>query len=368
MILSLKFLGIPGWFINDDFIDYWSSGRLILEGKNPYDPNLLLDMQNQIGAEEIGFVMNWNPPPFLIISLPFSIFNYPLSRFLWFIFSISIIILCSSITWRLYHGSSNTQWLSLIVAFTFLPTLYCLLKGQASFLLLLGVVLFLYFVNQEKHFYAGASLILLVIKPHVVYLFGIAVVYWVIKNKFWSVFYGSIAALITSLMIIMIIEPSILGGYISMVRYAPPTNSATPTLGSGLRIILNNGSLWIQFIPTIFGILWLFFFIWRHRLSWSWLELTPIILLVSLVTAPYLWMWDQMVSIIAIIQIIVILFLLKKPFPAIIIGAIYFSIELLELNTGGDQFWRFWYAPVLLLFYIGSMTFLKKFIPSWKNK
>ena len=79
--------------------------------------------------------------------------------------------------------------LAVIIAFTFVPTLFVLNMGQIAPLILLGVVGFLHF---EKHKYwglAGCALPLIAIKPHLLYLFWIALLLWVFDRGKWRIIY-----------------------------------------------------------------------------------------------------------------------------------------------------------------------------------
>ena len=64
-----KLLADPTIWPPDDFIEYWAAARLTLDGQNPYDPHLLLPLQQAAGRNTDEAVMMWNPPWSLAVVL-----------------------------------------------------------------------------------------------------------------------------------------------------------------------------------------------------------------------------------------------------------------------------------------------------------
>ena len=63
----------------DDFVRVLVAGRLLLEGKDPYSPELLLQLQRAAGWTGAGPLMMWNPPWTFSLSRP-QARPYPFGR------------------------------------------------------------------------------------------------------------------------------------------------------------------------------------------------------------------------------------------------------------------------------------------------
>jgi hypothetical protein len=354
----------PDLFSGDDFVEYWAAGRLNITGGNPYDPAQLHPLELQTGLIEGDPVLWWSPPWVLSIMLPFSYPNYALSRTLWMVLSIIIIFICLTQLWNLYGGKNQYRWMAWILGFTFIPILDGLKKGQTSALLLLGLVGFLYFIQHRKYLLAGVFISLLTVKPHILYLFFLAVILWTIDQRKWRVIVGIFLSLLLMTAITWIANPKVLNQFIFALIHTPPADLATPTIGGLLRFIFGVEKFWLQFLAPLLGVIWLLIYWIRKRKTWNWLEEAPILILVSTLTAAYGWSWDQTVSIVAIIQIAVLLIPFAIRPTSVLISISYLTINLLLLTMRVNQFWTFWLAPTLLIFYLAARKLLPMPQPS----
>jgi hypothetical protein len=345
--------------LGPDFVEYWAAGRLNIAQGNPYAPDQMQNLQIQEGVIEEGVIMMWNPPWMLVIAMPFGAIEYPLSQALWFILNTIIIFICFTQVWDIYGGMKNYRWLAWVIGFTFIPILDSLKKGQTGALLLLGVVGFLVFIKRRNYWLAGIFLSLLAIKPQILYLLLIAVLFWSIHQKQLKIILGFLAALGLALTISWLINPAVVQQYIFAIQNYPPVDWATPTIGGLLRLLLGVEKFWLQFIPPLLGFIWLIYYWIRNRNSWDWLERTPLLILVSILTAAYAWSWDQTVSIIAILQISVLLLTKRRDLTATLIIVSYLLIDMMILIFRSNEFWKIWLAPILLIFYLTSLNILK---------
>src|SRR5262245_20872546 len=124
-----------------DFVEYWAAGHLNAAGANPYDPDLVHELERQTGRTEPGVLM-WNPPWTLTLVMPFGVLPVRLAHVLWLLMQFAALGLAADLLWRLYGGDAGRRWLAWLVAFTFLPSLFALTAGQVAPLILLGAVLF----------------------------------------------------------------------------------------------------------------------------------------------------------------------------------------------------------------------------------
>ena len=155
---------------------------------------------------------------------------------------------------------------------------------------------------------AGAAAALLAIKPHLVYLFWLALAVWAVRRP-WSnrglVIVGGLIAGLVATLIPLACNPAVLGQYVEAMTHRTPEQWKSPTIGSLLRDVFGAEQFRLQFVPTLLGLGWLGFEGWRARhQNWVWRERMPLILLVSFVTASYgAWPFDLVILLPAVIQV-----------------------------------------------------------------
>jgi hypothetical protein len=175
--------------------------------------------------------------------------------------------------------------------------------GQVSSLLLLGVAGFFYSACRRRDYLAGAFLALATIKPHVLYLFCIAVLWWVVAERRWRVVAGFCAMLLPTLAILTLLSP----GWLTAYRTAmadPPLYWITPTVGGMLRLWVFPDAPRVQFLPPLVAGLALLGFLLMKRPSFDWRAAAGPLLLASVPTAAYGWSFDQVVLLVPYLEII----------------------------------------------------------------
>src|SRR5262249_31119857 len=143
---------------------------------------------------------------------------------------------------------------------------------------------------------AGAAAVLLAIKPHLVFLFGFALLLWAVDRRRWRVLAGGALAGLAATALPPARHPPLLGPYWEALAHRPPAVWLSPTCGSLLRLAFGEDCFQLQFVPPLLGLLW-FLVHWRRcRRTWDWGEQAPLLLLVSFLTAPYgAWPFDLVV-------------------------------------------------------------------------
>lgn len=360
----------PEWLMADDFVEYWSAGRLNLEGGNPYDPVQLLDIQNQAGRDAGEALMMWNPPWTLTITMPLGLLSYRASRTLWLLLNIAVLILSVDTLWRLYGGSSRLRWLSWLLGFSFIPVLYALKKGQMGILVLLGTVGFLYYIGigvpkahyrgSSRPWLAGFSLALLAIKPHLAYLFLLAATLWIFRRRAWPVLAGFVLAIAAAALIALIANPRVIPQYLFAISNYPPSAWATPTLGSVLRLVFGTERFWLQFLPSFVGVIWLLVYWARRRADWDWLAQAPLVILVSLLTSAYGWSHDQSSALVALVLVFAALAARRWDGRSLLVAGSYALVNLPILVVPTNEFYLFWVAPAVLIWYLAANWMLDK--------
>lgn len=361
IILSQQLANLSAFidFDVDDFVEYWSASVLHLHGQNPYDRDLLTPLQNQAGRYRDVPVIMWNPPWTLSLIVPFGLLEFSSARLLWFLIHSGILFACSSWLWQYYGGSKHKLWVAWLLVLTFAPSLMVLKVGQISGLFLLGVVSFLYFEKNNQDLFAGGSAALLMIKPHVGYLIIVILALWAVHKKKWQILLGVALALAGSTVLVWLIHPSTLHDYYYAAVNYPPVAWATPTIGGFFRYFFGVDRFWLQLFPSGFGLLWILYYYYKHHINWKWVDQISLICLVSIVTAAYGWLYDQVLVLIAVIQVALIIRKSKNHKYMFFLIFSYAAINILILLLDLSQFWFFWFAPCLLLMYLVAQKMIK---------
>ncbi|HKZ39468.1 MAG TPA: glycosyltransferase family 87 protein, partial [Candidatus Hodarchaeales archaeon] len=171
----------------NDFVEYWAASRLLLEKQNPYAPDLVFLAERAVGWPADFPQMMWNPPWTLSYVLPFGAVDFKLGQVMWLTMNLFCIFLSAHFLWYCYEGSLKKVWIAWILAISFAPSLISLKVGQICPLMLLGVAGFLVCLRHQRDFVAGTLTVLVSFKPHLLYLFWIVLLLWILHEKRWKV-------------------------------------------------------------------------------------------------------------------------------------------------------------------------------------
>jgi hypothetical protein len=340
-----------------DFIEYWAASRLLLTGGNPYSPGELGDVQASVAARVTTPLIMWNPPWTLSFILPFGGVSFTASQFLWLLLHVFLILFSAQCLWRIYGDTAESSYTPWLLVFTFIPTHFALMLGQITPLILAGLTSFLYFERRQNGFAAGASAVLISLKPQLCYLFWLSLLFWVWRYRLWRTLLGVSIAGLAVAVIPALFNPGIYASYITLCATSgltTPLDWAAPTLGNALRVWISPDWFALQFAPLAVGVAWLVYYWQRHKHSWNWTERLPILLLVSVSTSAYAWTFDQVVLLPVIMQSAswIVRGPLTRYFGIIIlyvvINVVYLTGKIFVLN----DFWYFWMAPLFLLTYL----------------
>jgi len=343
---------------SQDYSQFWAAGHLNRSGENPYSPEKIKEIKSHLSGLDEGpqiVAIAYNPPWAIPIFMLFSLGEYALSRLLWLILSIVILIYCANRIWRAYGGSERLRWVPLLVAFTLGPTFLLLRQGQLTPLVLLGVVGFLYQVELKSNdWLAGAFAALVSIKPQLFFLFWIALVLWVIDRRRWGVLLGLGLALAISTLIGTAFNRSLLSQYLPAVLSYKPTVWFTPTIGSYLRMLFGVEKVWLQFIPPVAGILWFIVYWGNHSKTWRWSAELPSLLFVSLLTMSFGWTYDYVLLYAAILPMASMLLRAPSRRRIVLVTSAYFAVNLVYLGAQLrlEEGYLGWFLPSLGVIYL----------------
>jgi len=283
-----------------DFVEYWASGHQLAHRLNPYDGEAILRLERSTGfPADLPVLIMWNPPSALPLVLPLGFLNPIAGELLWSLLLFVCLVASVRMVWQM-HGSP-VDGLNLL-GYSFAPALVCLLAGQVSIFVLFGLVLFLR-LNRTLPFFAGVSLWLCMLKPHLFLPFGVVLLAWSITNRRYKVLAGIVVALSISTCIASLLDPLIWTHYRQMVS-AVRMEETIPCLSILLRHSLSPKTVWLQYFPAAIGCVWALVYFRKYRDDWDWTEHGSLLMLISVLVAPYTWLMDQTILIPALLHAI----------------------------------------------------------------
>ena len=87
-----------------------------------------------------------------------------------------------------------------------------------------------------------------------------------------------------------------------MMRSPAVENEFIPCLADAMRHWLASPGSWLQYLPAALCCVWALFYFWRRRAAWDWITNGSPLMLVSLLAAPYCWLYDQCLAIPALLD------------------------------------------------------------------
>lgn len=279
-----------------DIISYWAAAKLLHAGGNPYDHAAVFALQRANGLPGgVNALMVRNPPPILPLIAPLGWMGLRAASLVWS----SLLLAAWAVScWSLWDRRDN----NLLVLVLFGPALFCIMTGQSAIFCLLGVVLFLRFV-QSHPAAAGACLSLCALKPHLFVPAAGVFLLWCVVERQWRVVAGLAAALLVAGGVAFGLDPHAWPQYRAMLAAEPMQHEFIPCLAVALRSVTHAGA-WTQYVLCVAAAGAAAAFYVRNRARWSWAEHGPLLLAVSVVVAPYAWITDQVLLLPAVWQLL----------------------------------------------------------------
>ncbi len=281
-----------------DLVAFWATGRQLADHLNPYDSTAIAAIEHAKGLDPKAILVMRNPPWALPLVWPLGFLGLQSAALLWSLLLLGCLLLSVRLIHRAYGNQANRlHWL----VFSFTPALICLTMGQSSLLPLLGLTLFLD-GYRSRPFFVGAALWLCALKLHLFLPFGIALALWIVTERAWKVLAGAATALAFSIAAAWLLDPRAWLEYGQLMRSADVQNDYIPCLACALRAWTDPRGVWVQYLPAALACLWAMVWFWRRRASWDWKTDGSLLMLASLVAAPYCWHYDQILAAPALVE------------------------------------------------------------------
>jgi hypothetical protein len=343
-----------------DFVVYWSTGQQLVRHANPYDGDAMMRIERAAGfSAENGVLYMRNPPWALPLALPLGFLGLKTAAVLWSLALLACQMGSVRILWRM-HGRPGgcVHWLGV----SFAPALLCLLMGQTSLFALLGYVLFLN-LHQRRPFLAGVSLWLCTLKPQLFLPFALVLLAWIVVSGSYKLLAGVAAALAASCAAAYCIDPAAWAEYARMMRAAGIENARIPCLSVALRSWLSPQTVWLTYLPVGLACVWALGYFWSRRRAWGWMKDGSLVMLVSLLTAPYSWVYDDSLAIPSLLQG-AYLTRSRMLLTVLAFASVAMSAEIL-CGIRIPTFFFLWTAPAWLAWYLFATRIMGR--PAWET-
>ena len=234
-----------------------------------------------------------NLPGALIIFAPFAILSLSAACWLWVALNLFFLGRVIFILEKCSPGDSVRRWLRLpFLTVTSPPVLMVLWYGQLSALILFALVEGVHSMYQRRDFRAGIVLSLCCLKPHLVVFFGSFLFVWLLlQRRYRLISIGMLAALIPQLGALAI-NRALLSSYFSTQAFVADYD--TPTVAWLMRLVFRDAGGFLPLWP-----LWVFPLVGAvlgavvgHKQKADPAAHMPIFLAISLLCAPYCWIYD----------------------------------------------------------------------------
>jgi hypothetical protein len=289
-------------YANQDFMSLWGGGRALLEGLNPYDPEVWQPLRARYGS-------TWMPTqaaPFpvwtAVFLVPFALLPINLAASAWLTFSEIALGVCAYLLLTYAENTKITRLSFLLVVFslfTYRATVVTLLNGQITVALLLIVVLFLILLKRNKPQLAGFVFAFLALKPNPFLLFVPLIAVWLLIHKRWKVITGGVMGGALLLILGWLVLPGWIADWMhasEMAVVAP----RTPTVwGIGGDVAF---SYW-QVIGLTLVII-VTFLVGLMTVGNKTLEITHVVslgLIASLLITPYAWAYEHVLLLVPLL-------------------------------------------------------------------
>ncbi|MCJ7622801.1 MAG: glycosyltransferase 87 family protein [Anaerolineaceae bacterium] len=226
----------------NDFLVHWIGSRnLIIKGISPYSDETALDIQKVVygrpardGEHELRVVY---PLYSIAVFAPFALISdYEFARALWMTLLETAILLIAFLSIRITDWKPKSIILAVYLCFSILwyHSLRSLINGNAIVLVALGVVAGFWAIRKGADELAGVLFAFTTIKPQVVVLILIYVIYWSIKQRRSRIivwFFSTVLLLVMSA--VMLIPNWIMQNIRELIRfpsYNPPLTFGTALL------------------------------------------------------------------------------------------------------------------------------------------
>jgi hypothetical protein len=333
-----------------DFVAFWATGQLLAHHANPYDAVALLQLERAAGFPSHYDVMYMlNPPWNLPLVYPLGFLGVHAASVLWSFLELACFSVSVYLLWDMYSRPKSLRY---FLVSTFAPALVCLIMGQLTLFALFGLVLFLR-TYRTNPFCAGMSLWFCLLKPHLFLPFGVVLLVWITVSKNYRILLGVVSSVAISGAIALYLDPLCLDRYLAAFRHPGSQYAFVPCVSVLLRVWISRNTRGLEYLPAVAASIWAVAYFWRRRANWNWVEDGSLLILVSVLVAPYAWLYDQVLVVPALMQGIYRsrsrIFLVAL---ALLTVLVEFALIAIIWKPAALYTWTLWSAPAWVIWHL----------------
>jgi hypothetical protein len=329
-----------------DFFSLWLAPRLLVDGKNPYNPRDWIPPHAFYGAHWVANPTYLYPLPLAILLIPLGVLPIEVAATVWVAINLVAILIACKLVLSIWDKKWPYKYLIPLLCgiFLFRAVAETLRLGQIDAMLLLCLAIGLYLWHRENWFTGGLVIALTIIKPQIgIPLLGL-LSFWLLCRRLWKPLAGEAITVILLFLAGWVVNHSWIQAWVGIgSTKLESTYCCTPTLwGLAFLSCRFNSNCFLPLgaiLATILAIIMLFV-LYRLPLSEPTFAIglsIPAALLIS----PYLWVYSQAILVIPILMIMVLLDEMRWPYLAVatfplIIALFASSIVIVSIQVGID--------------------------------
>jgi hypothetical protein len=291
------------YMLNGDFFSFWLAGRMVDVGEHPYDEALWTTNHERYKAIWTSDETFLYPLPLSLIFAPLGILDLRQAAVIWVFLSLVMILISVALLISLWRVEGLHRYILPVIAgvFTFRPVLVTLRNGQLGAFLLFSLALVVYLWQRGEWILGGLLLPILILKPSIGLPIVAVMIFWLLVQRRWMVL-GAMSASALALAISgWLFDPTWMRIYLSIGgnKFIDAFGYSPTVWGMAHRICGESWGCTIGYgagvaVMLISLCLWIIFRLGDKLPPWS---VGALGVSVSLLVAPYLWAYDQILLI-----------------------------------------------------------------------
>ncbi|MBN2046885.1 MAG: DUF2029 domain-containing protein [Anaerolineaceae bacterium] len=297
---------------NRDFFTFWLSGRLMSEGKDPYDSADWIAGHERYGSTWLEndqfcypLILGW-------LLIPIGILPLEVAAILWSILSIAAILASTYFTLTLVDRTAAAKYLMpcFLLLMVSRSNVLILLHGQIDAFLLFLICYGLLLTENNRWGIAGVCLAFIALKPQIGLIILMYVGIWGILQRKWKFIGSMILSGGVMIIISFLIDAEWVIHFMEIVfrksggneLYFPNLRGLASAVCWGRKICVQLIWYGAAAVLNIGGLLWMAI----HRKTLTLLSVSSIAIFAALLSTAYVWNYDYLFLTVPILQSIML--------------------------------------------------------------
>ena len=279
-------------FGEKDLIAFWAGSQTFIHQQNPYSIKNILYWERAVFPNIDPPQKFLNPPWSLpLLSLVFWT-DFSTATNVWLILNILMLLGSAVLIFEIFNIKRSRGFL-LGLSLLFQPAGFALAMGQLSILILFSSLLSYYFYQRKFYLLAGLSLIPISCKPHIVFIFLAWLGFILLKEKRIRTMAATALGFIGLILLSEFNLPGIHNYWLNSEQSSLTNRTSSFTSVIRDLVFESSGQIvsWPMIVWPLTGLL-IFILLFSYRKINTDTDSIPLVLSLSLIFAPYAWLYD----------------------------------------------------------------------------